>query len=88
MKDEKGLYYHPSLQEPAVRMYVRRVGQSIEFRMHNPDYPEIWERHQWVPFEAIKQAAQLYKEQSDTGRNPLALYDMAVAKRLLADDEA
>lgn len=86
MKDELGVYYHPSLQDSSVRMYVRRAGQTIEFRMHNPEHPEIWERHQWVPYEAIMKAAELYKEKSESGRNPLALYDMDVAERLLADE--
>lgn len=86
MKDERGLYYNPSIQEPDVRMYIRRAGESIEFRMFNEQHPEIWERHHWVPYEAIKKAADLYQEKSIGDRNPLALYDLDIAERLLQDE--
>ena len=84
MKDERGTYYTPSLQHPEVRMYVRDNAGQIEFRMYNPNEPIIWEKHQWVPYDAIKQAADMYKERA-TGRNPLALYDLEIAKNLLSD---
>lgn len=84
MKDERGKYYTPSLQHPEVRMYVRDNNGSVEFRMYNPNEPIIWEKHQWVPYTAIKQAADMYKER-ETGRNPLALYDLEIAKKLLSD---
>lgn len=86
MKDERGIYYQPSMQEPDVRMYVRRGETTIEFRLHNPQHPEIWERHLWVPYDAIKKAAEMYKEKSKGERNPLALYDLNVAERLLHDE--
>lgn len=82
MKDERGYYYTPSLQHPEVRMYVRDNNGVIEFRLYNPGEPIIWEKHQWVPYEAIRQAAEMYKER-ETGRNPLALYDIEIAKNLL-----
>lgn len=84
MKDELGHYYTPSLQHPEVRMYVRDNEGVIEFRMYNPKEPIIWEKHQWVPYEAIQQAAEMYKERG-TGRNPLALYDIDIAKKLLGE---
>ncbi|WP_419786701.1 hypothetical protein [Pseudodesulfovibrio sp.] len=84
MKDERGAYYTPSLQHPEVRMYVRDNNGDIEFRLYNPMEPIVWEKHQWVPYEAIRQAAEMYKERA-TGRNPLALYDLEIAKKLLSD---
>lgn len=84
MKDERGHYYNPSLQHPEVRMYVRDNEGQIEFRLYNPSEPIIWEKHQWVPFDAIQKAADMYKERG-TGRNPLALYDLDIAKKLLSD---
>lgn len=84
MKDERGFYYTPSLQHPEVRMYVRDNEGEIEFRMYNRAEPIVWEKHQWVPFAAIKAAAEMYKER-ETGRNPLALYDLDIAKKLLSD---
>ena len=84
MKDERGTYYTPSLQHPEVRMYVRDNDGVIEFRLFNPTEPIVWEKHQWVPYEAIRQAAEMYKERG-TGRNPLALYDLDIAKALLSN---
>jgi hypothetical protein len=84
MKDERGVYYIPSLQNPDVRMYVRDNEGVIEFRLYNPSEPIIWEKHQWVPYDAILQAAEMFKARG-TGRNPLALYDMDIAKKLLSD---
>lgn len=86
MKDERGIYYHPTLQDQDVRMYVRRSEDQIEFRMHNPNHPEIWERHLWVPFAAIEKAAEMYRKQGMGERNPMALYDLDVAERLLRDE--
>lgn len=85
MKDERGHYYTPSLQHPEVRMYVRRGEDEIEFRLYNPTEPVIWEKHQWVPYTAIEQAAAVYRERG-TGRNPLALYDLDIATRLLEEE--
>lgn len=84
MKDERGSYYTPSLQHPEVRMYVRENEGTIEFRMYNRQEPIIWEKHQWVPYPAIEQAAAMYKERG-TGRNPLSLYDLDIAKKLLSE---
>ena len=84
MKDERGVYYTPSLQHPEVRMYVRDNEGDIEFRLYNPDEPVIWEKHQWVPYEAIQAAAAMFREKN-TDRNPLALYDLDIARKLLDD---
>ncbi|WP_027183642.1 hypothetical protein [Desulfovibrio inopinatus] len=84
MKDQRGHYYYPAPQNRKVKMYVRRQFDQIEFRLHNDDYPEVWEKHNWVPYDEIKSAAEKYKER---GRNadPLQLYDLDVASRLLND---
>ena len=84
MKDERGHYYIPSLQNPEVRMYVRDTDGVIEFRLFNPNEPIIWEKHHWVPYAAIEQAAAMFRERG-TDRNPLALYDLNIAKKLLAE---
>jgi hypothetical protein len=84
MKDERGVYYTPSLQHPEVRMYVRDNEGEIEFRLYNPDEPVIWEKHQWVPYQAIEAAAAMFREKN-TDRNPLALYDCDIARKLLAE---
>jgi len=84
MKDERGHYYTPSLQHPEVRMYVRANDDDIEFRLYNPKEPIIWEKHQWMPYSAIEQAATMFRERG-TDRNPLALYDLDIAKKLLQE---
>lgn len=86
MKDERGLYYYPSMQTRDVRMYVRENEAGVvEFRMWNKDYAEVWDKHEWIPLEVVKTAARMYKNES---RNPMALYDEEVAKRLIEDERA
>jgi len=85
MKDERGLYYYPAPQNTRIKMYVREQFGTVEFRMHNHDYPEVWERHGWMPFEEIEAAAQMYKERGRDA-NPMLLYDLNVATRLIADE--
>ncbi|MCL1985774.1 MAG: hypothetical protein FWG59_04925 [Betaproteobacteria bacterium] len=88
MRDERGLYYHPQPGNPKVRVYVRAgKGAEVEFRLWQAEYPEVWEKHEWIPLDVIHKAAQLYRER---GRgplqgNPLALYDETVAKALLQE---
>ena len=84
MKDERGLYYYPSLQNKNTRMYVRKVGDAIEFRLWSAEDRQVWERHEWIPREVAEKAMQHY---ATKGRNPLALYDLDIARRLLADEE-
>jgi len=84
MKDERGHYYTPSLQHPEVRMYVRDNDGEIEFRLYNPDEPIIWEKHQWLPIGVIQAAAEQYKERN-AERNPMGLYDIEIAKKLLGN---
>jgi len=85
MKDELGLYYFPAPQHPETRMYVRRFGGRIEFRMWNRDDASVWEKHNWLPHEVIERAAAMFRA-SGKKADPSALYDIAVAERLLAEE--
>lgn len=85
MKDELGLYYYPSPHHTEARMYVRRFGGRIEFRMWHKDDPSVWEKHNWLPYAVIEQAAAMFKA-SGKASDPTTLYDLPVAERLLADE--
>jgi hypothetical protein len=85
MKDELGLYYYPSLQTRDTRMYVRENNGVIEFRLWSRENPAIWKGHEWLPYDVIEKASEMYKEKG-SDRNPLALYDLNVAKQLLKED--
>jgi hypothetical protein len=85
MKDELGLYYYPNPQRTETRMYVRRFGGRVEFRMWDRDTADVWERHNWLPYAVIERAAAMFKA-SGKEADPTALYDLAVAERLLADE--
>lgn len=82
MKDERGLYYYPFPSNKRIRMYVKRHGSEICFRLWNQDDPELWEEHGWVPYGAIRQATAMY-----TGKKfkPGDAYDIQAAKALLDD---
>ena len=84
MKDDKGHYYHPQPQNKRVRMYVRKFGSEIQFRLWNQDMTELWEEHGWVAHEAIQQAAKMYagKKTFDPGQ----VYDINLAEELLAEE--
>ena len=84
MKDKKGLYYYPFPTNKRVHMYVREGDGIIWFRLWNADDPELWEKHGWVPYDAIKQAATMYE-----GKNfaPNQAYDIELAKTLLKENE-
>jgi len=85
MKDEQGAYYYPNPAEKRVRMYVRERYGDVEFRLWNQEHSEIWERHDWLPYDAIEEAAREYAKRG-SGADPLEMYDINVAKRLLADE--
>ena len=85
MKDALGLFYYPNPQHTEARMYVRRFGGRIEFRMWHKDDNSVWEKHNWLPYAVIEQAAAMFKASGKTS-DPTALYDIAVAERLLADE--
>ena len=83
MKDDRGLYFHPQPQNKRVRMYVRKFGSEIQFRLWNQDIPELWEEHGWVPHEAIQQATKMY---GGKAFNPGHVYDINVAEGLLKEE--
>ena len=86
MRDQLGIYYYPDPADTQTRVYVRdnEFGDDVDFRLWRKDHPEVWDKHGWVPYEAIQQAAKMYK---DMGRDtdPLMFYDIAVAKVLLKE---
>ncbi|MEZ0575762.1 hypothetical protein [Halodesulfovibrio aestuarii] len=85
MKDQLGHYYHPAPNDKKTRVYVRRNADDIEFRLWRLDNEQVWDQHGWVPYEAIKQAAEMYK---GMGRDvdPMLFYDISVAKVLLNEN--
>ncbi len=85
MQDELGLYYYPVPQNKKVRMYVRKTGDEIEFRMWDSSEPAIWEEHDWVCWSVIQKAADLYRKEKRSGTPPVHLYDLGIAKKLIAD---
>ena len=89
MKDERGLYYHPQAGNNQARVYVRRWPDGeVEFRLWQADHPEIWERHPWLSLDVVRNAARLYRTERNQEADPLKLYDLAVARALLREDEA
>ncbi len=85
MKDDRGLYYYPVPSNSSVKMYVRKVGDDICFRLWKPDDPQMWEEHGWTPYEAIKQAAAMY-EAKTSNFDPLNAYDIKIAEALVKGD--
>ncbi|CAN2048016.1 conserved hypothetical protein [Candidatus Magnetomoraceae bacterium gMMP-1] len=81
MKDEKGHYYYPFPQNKRVRMYVREDDDAIWFRLWNADDPQMWIEHGWIPYGAIKEAADMY--QGKDGFDPKQAYDINIAKAML-----
>ena len=88
MKDQLGLYYFPDLTDRTTRMYVRNTASGeIEFRLWMESKPEVWERHPWIPYEAIVQANKLYEQERNKQNKPLDLYRLDLAKALIVADE-
>jgi hypothetical protein len=85
VKDQNGFYYYPFPQNKRVRVYVRPMGDEIEFRMWNQDDPGLWMEHGWVPYSAIIQAKSMYK---GGPFDPNRAYDISVAKALLKDSQS
>ena len=83
MKDQRGIYYYPFPQNKKVRMYVQEEGEMIFFRLWNSDDPQLWEAHGWIPYEAIKQAQEMYQQKSDF--DPKQAYNLEVAKAVLKE---
>lgn len=82
MKDRKGLYYYPFPGNKRVRMYVRREGSDVCFRMWNQDDPALWEEHGWVPHGAIVAATRRY---AGKAFDPHRAYDLDAARELLRE---
>ncbi|MGN0008648.1 MAG: hypothetical protein ACI33N_03205 [Desulfovibrionaceae bacterium] len=88
MRDERGLYYFPQAGNVKAKMYVRRNGGEIEFRLWQADYPEVWEKHCWLPMGVIRRAAALYTQgKGPDAADPTRLYDVQVAEALIAEAE-
>lgn len=88
MKDERGLYYNPNPGDDRARVYVRRGADGeIEFRLWQAEMPEVFEKHPWLPHAVIADAASLYQAERNSAANPLRLYDLAVARELVRQDE-
>lgn len=84
MRDEKGFYYFPILEDKQVRMYVRRNSAGeIEYRMWEAQHPEVWEDHQWLTRSLVAQFQEFYQKNRKGKTNPLALYDEKIAEALL-----
>lgn len=89
MKDELGLYYHPQAGNTLSRVYVRRGEHGeVEFRLWRADMPDVWERHPWLSMSVVQDASELYRQERNADADPLKLYDLAVARALLKEDEA
>ncbi|OQY50382.1 MAG: hypothetical protein B6240_01705 [Desulfobacteraceae bacterium 4572_87] len=87
MKDERGKYYYPFPQNKKARMYVQETDGMIHFRLWNSDDPKLWEEHDWIPYEAIRQAAEMYDKRSEkkSDFNPNQAYNLDVAKAVLQE---
>ena len=64
-------------------MYVQRKQNEICFRLWNSDDPDLWVDHGWAPYEAIRQAASMYKGK---GLDPNVAYDIKAAEALLQEE--
>jgi hypothetical protein len=85
-KDELGLYYYPVPGNKKVRMYVRNSMHGVEFRLWNADHPEVWEKHEWIPIDVVQRATNVYQQERNAEKNPMDLYDLEIARRLLRDE--
>ena len=83
MQDARGLYYYPTPTNKKERMYVRERAGKMEFRLWNLERPQVWEQHDWLPYEVIEQAAARFK---GAGASPLTLYDLDIAMALIREE--
>ena len=83
MKDDLGKYYYPFPQNKKVRMYVQEIDGMVQFRLWNSDDAKLWDDHGWIPYDAIQQAAAMYKKKN--AFNPNQAYDLDIAKALLKE---
>lgn len=85
MKDQYGVYYYPDPRNKKYKMYVRFNQGVVEFRMHNEEDPQLWEEHDWINYEMVRQAAAMYDSKGK--KNPLNLYDFEVALNVLREHQ-
>nr|WP_092123311.1 hypothetical protein [Desulfonatronum thiosulfatophilum] len=83
MQDARGLFFYPTPTNKKERMYVRERAGKVEFRLWHMEQPQVWEKHDWLPYEAIEKAAAMY---SGKGASPLALYDLDIALALIREE--
>lgn len=86
MQDERGYYYHAQAGNPKVRVYVRQGENGIEFRLWAYGHPEIWDQHEWLEYDVIRMAAEMYQMERNADADPLKLYDINIARNLLASE--
>lgn len=86
METPSGPFYYPVPGNKRIRMYVRERDGVVEFRLYNPDYPEIWERHGWLDMDLVRRGVELFRQERRQDLDPSRLYDLAVARAVL--DEA
>lgn len=85
MKDDLGLYYYPDPTDQQTRVYVREGEAGVEFRLWRSGHPEVWDKHDWLPYAVVQAAADMYKERG-TGADPLTFYDNQVAAALIKEE--
>ncbi len=85
MRDALGSYYYPDPSDTRSRVYVRESGGGLEFRLWHAAYPMVWEKHGWIPQAALEKAAAMYRSMGREG-DPMALYDVAVARALVEEE--
>ena len=83
MKDDKGIYYYPFPENKRTRMYVKEEGGTVFFRLWSADDALMWEKHGWVPYDAVVQAMSMYQGK---GFDPKRAYDMDTAYLLLSEN--
>ena len=64
------------------------VGKGTVEAKLRADHPEVWERHPWLSMAVVRSAARMYQQERNAESDPLLLYDIAVARALLQEDEA
>ncbi|THB68676.1 MAG: hypothetical protein D6E12_06095 [Desulfovibrio sp.] len=82
MQDTLGAFYYPDPSDKSTRMYVRKAGGNIEFRMWHAKHKDIWDKHEWIPIDVVRKAAAQDPERK---KFHLSLYDLNVAKAVLAE---
>lgn len=88
MQDENGIYYFAQPGNVKIRVYVRKGLDDIEFRLWNMDHPDVWEKHEWVPYKVLQAASRMYQKERNPNSNPMNLYDINIANALLSSKKS